>query len=303
MPKTQRNEYVSLRRKFEPANVTLVIVAESPPASGNYFYNPAGAVSEHLFAAIMQQIGFTPTSKESGLREFQKSGWVLVDATYEMVNDLDDRDADRVIIRDYHLLRDDLAGMLPPDRTTPIILMKANVCQLLEPKLAEDGFTVLNHGRVVYFPSTGRQKDFQQQFGAILKSVRIDGGKPRGEKRSAKEIGNALLTTGKGMLVTGKDILATFINENREVILKTIVDAGATVIKRKYGVMITPDQHNVHGTITADEMADEADIDRKHFRRALRNQGFSWHTHGGSWEVEVGSPEHQSMLEVLATLT
>jgi hypothetical protein len=60
-----------------------------------------------------------------------------VDATYEPVDALDDRDADRVITQDYHLLRDDLAAMLP-DRSIPIILMKANVCRLLGRKLTED---------------------------------------------------------------------------------------------------------------------------------------------------------------------
>ena len=80
-----RNEYLAFRRKFEPENIRLVIVAESPPASGKYFYNPAGAVSEPLFAAFMLQLGFTPTTKEMGLREFQRRGWILVDATYEPV--------------------------------------------------------------------------------------------------------------------------------------------------------------------------------------------------------------------------
>jgi hypothetical protein len=166
----QRSEYLLLRHKFEPASVKLAIVAESPPASGKYFYNPAGDASEPLFAALMSQLGFAPTSKESGLREFQQKGWVLVDATYEPVNALDGPDRDQVIARDYHLLRDDLAAILP-DRSVPIVLIKANVCRLLERKLAEDGFKVLNNGRVVYFPSTGRQKDFQRQFSAILKSA------------------------------------------------------------------------------------------------------------------------------------
>lgn len=49
--------------------------------------------------------------------------------------------------------------------------MKANVCKLLQHRLSKDGFNVLNAGRVVYFPSTGRQKDFQRQFEAILKSL------------------------------------------------------------------------------------------------------------------------------------
>ena len=36
MVQNQRGEYLSLRREFEPTTVTLVIVAESPPASGKF---------------------------------------------------------------------------------------------------------------------------------------------------------------------------------------------------------------------------------------------------------------------------
>ena len=83
----------------------------------------------------------------------------MVDATYEPVNALGGPNRDKVIMRDYHLLRDDLAAILP-DRSVAIVLIKANVCRLLERKLTEDGFKVLNNGRVVYFPGTGRQKEF-----------------------------------------------------------------------------------------------------------------------------------------------
>jgi hypothetical protein len=62
-----------------------VTIAESPPASGKYFYDPTGATSEWLFAALMKQIGFSPSNKEEGLREFQRRGWILIDATYEPV--------------------------------------------------------------------------------------------------------------------------------------------------------------------------------------------------------------------------
>jgi hypothetical protein len=47
-----RTEYLAFRRDFEPSSTKLVIVAESPPASGKYFYNFAGAVKEPLFAAL-----------------------------------------------------------------------------------------------------------------------------------------------------------------------------------------------------------------------------------------------------------
>jgi hypothetical protein len=164
-----RTEYLAFRRPFEPATVALVIIVESPPISGKYFYNPAGAITEPLFSALMLQLGYAPKSKEDGLREFKRRGWLLVDATYEPVNALVDRRRNGVIVRDYPLLRDDLLAQ--DVGSTPIILVKSNICRLLELRLKEDGFNVANNGRVVYFPSTGRQNDFLRQFRSILTSM------------------------------------------------------------------------------------------------------------------------------------
>jgi hypothetical protein len=125
------------------------------------------ARSEALFAALMRQLGISPISKENGLLEFQRRGWVLVDATYEPVNTTKCSSRDGVIARDYPLLRDDLATLMPK-RSSPLVLIKANVCRILEPKLAKDGFNVLNGGRVIYFPGTGWQREFQRQFSAVL---------------------------------------------------------------------------------------------------------------------------------------
>lgn len=71
-----------------------------------------------------------------------------------------------MIERDYPLLCDDLKGPLK-DRAVPLILIKANVCRVLERKLLDDGFNVINRGRKIYFPGSGRQTQFQQQFNAI----------------------------------------------------------------------------------------------------------------------------------------
>ena len=173
MSERKRREYLSLRRQYEPENIRLVIVAESPPASGRYFYNPAGALTEPLFAALMRHLRLSPRTKDDGLRDFQRRGWVLIDATYEPVNTLTRAGRDSVIERDYQLLRDDL-GTLIANCSIPLILIKENVCRILEPKLREDGFNVLNGGRVVYFPSTGRQMEFRRQFGAILETAGIE---------------------------------------------------------------------------------------------------------------------------------
>jgi len=83
----------------------------------------------------------------------------------------DKRTSNAPIVGGYQSLREDLAR-LSPDRFVPLILIKENVCRLLEARLKEDGFNVLNSGRVIYFPSHGRQKDFHRQFAAVLESLR-----------------------------------------------------------------------------------------------------------------------------------
>jgi hypothetical protein len=165
--KRTRDEYLLLRRKYEPSNPTLVIVAESPPLSGKYFYDASGSVNEPLFAALMRQLGVPSGTKEDGLRAFQQRGWVLVDATYQPVDKLGAR-RDAVIDRDYPWLRDDLTSLLA-GRSVPLILIKANVCRRLEPKLIQDGFRVLNEGCVIRFPSTGNQNKFHEKFAPIAK--------------------------------------------------------------------------------------------------------------------------------------
>ena len=165
-----RDYYLRLRREYEPENVRLVIVAESPPASGKYFYDPTGSTKEPLFAALIGQFGLSPVTKDAGLRELQQRGWVLVDATYKPVDKLAkdaSHDRDEVIARDYPLLLNDLAS-LTPDRSIPLVLIKANVCRTLEPLLSKDGFSVINGGSTIFFPSHGRQTEFKKQFGAVL---------------------------------------------------------------------------------------------------------------------------------------
>jgi hypothetical protein len=147
-----RERYISLRRRYEPAATRLAIVAESPPASGLYFYDEIGATTEPLFAAVMKQLRLQPSTKAEGLSALRQEGWLLVDATYQPVNALDAAGRDAVIVRDYPLLREDLKA-LAPER---VVLIKKNVCVLLEPRLVADGFRVINEGRAIFPAMAGR---------------------------------------------------------------------------------------------------------------------------------------------------
>ncbi len=111
----------------------------------------------------MKQIDFEkPLTKADGLSEFQRRGWLLIDATYQPVNKTR-KIADQIILRDYPLLVADL-NELTPDRRVPVILIKKNVCELLEPKLLKDGFNVLNKGTDIPFPFGRHRKVFEDRF-------------------------------------------------------------------------------------------------------------------------------------------
>jgi hypothetical protein len=56
-------------------------------------------------------------------------------------------------------------------------------------------------------------------------------------------------------------------------------------------------------TTTAVEMAKHAGIDPKRFRKALREENFSWHGHNDRWTVDVSSEQHTAMERVLRTLS
>jgi hypothetical protein len=169
-----RGQYHDMRRRYLPDNTKLVIVAESPPVSGLYFYDPTGKTTEALFSALMKQLSFSPESKEDGLKEFQRRGWILVDAVYEPVNSrgISNHDRNNIIQRGYPQLKGDLESLLA-NRATPLILIKANIYRTLGDILVKDGFNVLNK-RPIPFPSHGRQPEFGEMFGTLLKLHRLE---------------------------------------------------------------------------------------------------------------------------------
>jgi hypothetical protein len=115
----------------------------------------------------MKHLGADYPHKEQGLRRFQEEGWFLVDATYDPVNGIeDDKERDRAIMRSYPELVADLRD-LTPDNSTPIILIKANVCRLLESRLLKNGFRVINRGIRPPFPLYG-DTVFRSKLSEIL---------------------------------------------------------------------------------------------------------------------------------------
>lgn len=161
-------EYIALRNKFIPKKIKAIFILESPPAGHGYFYNPEGRVSEVLFRAFMKAVlHFTPETKQEGLQKLADEGYVLVNPIYTPVNKLSDKEADARILGNYENFKKDLQALIGKTKT-PIILVKSNICRLLEKPLLADGFNVINNGVCIPFPLHYHMDTFEKRVQGLL---------------------------------------------------------------------------------------------------------------------------------------
>lgn len=156
--------YKRLRNEYLPKNLKIIFIAESPPAAGTFFYNPDGEITEQLFSAMMKLISHKPKAKKDGLLEFANKGLLVVDAVYQPVNDIGNYNIrNEKILKNLPSLIDDLRKIIGKKRVK-IILIKANICRMLEAPLKEIGFKVINNGVIVPFPGNGQQNKFYKMI-------------------------------------------------------------------------------------------------------------------------------------------
>src|SRR5467141_2737213 len=75
------------RRKYRPRKVRFLLIAESPPSSGGFFYFETTIGKDHLFRETMKALKFWPegepmrrgVDKRLMLQRFQTLGFYLLD--------------------------------------------------------------------------------------------------------------------------------------------------------------------------------------------------------------------------------
>ena len=161
-------DFIKLRNNYTPSNIKVIFVLESPPEDHGYVYNPSGHTGEVLFRAFMKLIRIKPETKEEGLQKLKQEGILLLNPTYTPVNKLSDKEANKIIMSNYDNFKKDLLKF-NPEKKIPLILVKANICQLLEKPLIDDGFIVLNKGQMIPFPMHYHQERFHEIVSNLFK--------------------------------------------------------------------------------------------------------------------------------------
>src|SRR6267378_2299228 len=150
------------RRKYRPHKVRLLLIAESPPSSGGFFYFPMTIGKDHLFRETMKALDLWPENqpmrrgvdKRLMLRRFQTMGFYLLDTCVSPVDKLPRTERRRSVLSQTPRLVKDVLEANPYH----ILVVKSSIFNPVSIALREAGLLprVLNTGPVP-FPSHGNQ--------------------------------------------------------------------------------------------------------------------------------------------------
>jgi hypothetical protein len=157
------------RRNYRPSKIRLLIIAESPPSSGGFFYFPKTIGRDHLFRETMKTLGLWPQNapmrkgveKKPMLQRFQSMGFYLLDSSKHPVDKMPNR-ARREAIQD-QLPR--LVGDVRRADPANIVIVKSSIFGPVKSALEGAGFgsRVLNN-RPIPFPSHGNQQKYRSMM-------------------------------------------------------------------------------------------------------------------------------------------
>ena len=165
------------RRKYRPRKIRLLLIAESPPSSGGFFYFPTTIGKDHLFRETMKALDLWPENeplrrgvdKRSMLRRFQSLGLYLLDTCDFPVDKMRPRERREAVLEQIPRLVNDVIEANP----LRILVVKSSIFNPVAIALRESGLwsRILNTGPVP-FPSHGNQQIYRSMLKSALLKAR-----------------------------------------------------------------------------------------------------------------------------------
>ena len=176
--KSSATDLSRARRKYRPRKVLFLLIAESPPSSGGFFYFATTIGKDHLFRETMKALEFWPedepmrrgVDKRSMLRRFQSMGLYLLDTCVFPVDKLRPKERGKAVLSQTPRLVNDVIKANPPH----IFIVKSSIFSPVSIALREAGLLtrVLNTGPVP-FPSHGNQRIYRSMLRRAVSKARL----------------------------------------------------------------------------------------------------------------------------------
>ncbi len=162
-------DFRSAREQYKSARIRLLLIAESPPSSGGYFYFDRTTGKDHLFRETMKAVVLWPADetmpkdldKRRMLKQFQDKGLFLIDTCPLPVDKLSSRERRFAVDREVPKLVDEVNRLLPEQ----ILIVKNTIYASVRAGLEKAGLSekILNKTPIP-FPSHGNQRIYREKL-------------------------------------------------------------------------------------------------------------------------------------------
>jgi hypothetical protein len=169
-----KDVYTTASNRYKPRQIRLLLIAEAPPCNlDRFFYFEDVKKQDSLFLEIMGVLypnqkaaylasGRDTEGKKDLLETFREDGYWLMDLS-EVPPEVTGQPLESCVPD----LLQRLQRLVSPD--TPIVLIKANVYDLLYPVLSAKGYRVIQER--LPFPGSGQQRVFRDKLKKIIASL------------------------------------------------------------------------------------------------------------------------------------
>ena len=174
--KHRETNFGRARRKYRPHKIRFLLIAESPPSSGGFFYFATTIGKDHLFRETMKALEFWPINqpmrrgvdKRSMLRRFQTMGFYLLDTSDSPVDKMRPGDRRKTVLTQTPRLINDVISANP----SHIFIVKSSIFNPVSHALKESGFLPrLLNVRPVPFPSHGNQRVYRSTLRRAIRKT------------------------------------------------------------------------------------------------------------------------------------
>jgi hypothetical protein len=176
--KHRETNFGRARRKYRPHKIRFLLIAESPPSSGGFFYFATTIGKDHLFRETMKALEFWPhnqpmrrgVDKRPMLRRFRTMGFYLLDTCLYPVDKMRPGDRRKTVLTQTPRLVKDVISANP----SHIFIVKSSIFNPVSQALKEPGFLPrLLNVRPVPFPSHGNQRLYRSMLRRAVRKARL----------------------------------------------------------------------------------------------------------------------------------
>jgi hypothetical protein len=159
----KKSSHEVLIRKYKPKRVRFLLIGESPPAGGTFFYRGDSNLYNYTLNAFQRAFERTFISSEEFLKFFKDSGFYLEDLCLNPINNLPRRQ--RIEQRNYCV--EGLANRLQGLKPEIVIIVMRGIVDQVEISLAAARIGDVDR-RCLPFPSQGHQREYEEELTNIL---------------------------------------------------------------------------------------------------------------------------------------